>query len=143
MYLETDPVTAELQRLANGDEPIKTIMSLHDVFVTYGENYGRPADSAVPLSGLTFLTGHAQPIDLAQWTNVFNKHTPYYTDPGRNYRQDGSNIKYHGDVFRWSKHHEWERVVTLPSRTPVRFQRRRSPGAPRKIGLCSSRTVGT
>ncbi len=118
VYLETDPVTAEL-RLAKGDEQIKTIMSRHDAFVTYGENYGEP-DCAVPLSGLTFLKTR-QPIDLAQWTSAFDEHAPCYTTVG-NYRQDGADVEYGGDVFRWSKHYEWERVVTLPARTPVRFQ---------------------
>lgn len=118
IYVETDPVTAEL-RLANGDEQMKTIFSHHDVFVTYGENYGMP-DCRVPLSGLTFLKTR-QPIDLRLWTMALDPSARDFTTIG-NYRQDGADIEYRGEVYQWSKHHEWERVIRLPEMTTACFQ---------------------
>ena len=41
VYVETDPVTAEL-RLANGDEHTREAFAAHHAIATYGENYGAP-----------------------------------------------------------------------------------------------------
>jgi hypothetical protein len=118
VYIETDPVTAEL-RLANGDELTKSIFSRHDAFVTYGENYGMP-DCRVPLSGVTFLKTR-QPIDLRLWTMAFDSGAQHFTTVG-NYRQEGTDVEYRDEVYRWSKHHEWERVLQLPQMTGATFQ---------------------
>jgi len=56
VYVETDPVSAELQ-LANGDEHTRWAFSLHDVIATYGENYGAP-DCGVPLNGTAGCTSY-------------------------------------------------------------------------------------
>jgi hypothetical protein len=88
VYVETDRVTAEL-RLANDDEQMKTIFSHHDVFVTYGENYGTP-ECGVPLSGLTFLKTR-QPVDLSFWTRAFKPYARNFTTIG-NYRQEGADV---------------------------------------------------
>ena len=42
IYVQTDPVTAEL-RLANGDEHTREAFDNHHVIATYGENYKRLA----------------------------------------------------------------------------------------------------
>ena len=53
VYVQTDPVTAEL-RLANGDEHTREAFANHHVIATYGENYGAD-DSGVPLNGLRYV----------------------------------------------------------------------------------------
>ena len=49
VYVETDPVTAEL-RLDAGDEFTRNAYAEHHAVVTYGENYGAK-DCGVPLCG--------------------------------------------------------------------------------------------
>lgn len=118
VYVECDPVTAEL-RLANGDEHTRVAFENHQRLVTYGENYGAP-DCGVPLNGRTYgLT--RQPIDLELWPMTFDSQAQFFTTIG-NYRQNGSDVEYGGEVYRWSKHHEWERFLDLPSKTEQRFQ---------------------
>jgi hypothetical protein len=53
VYIETDPVVAEL-RLANGDEHTKEAFGNHHVIATYGENYGA-SDCGVPLNGIPYV----------------------------------------------------------------------------------------
>ena len=118
VYVETDPVTAEL-RLANGDEHTRAAFADHHVIATYGENYGGP-DCGVPLSGVVFVTTR-QPIDLDLWPMVYDSGAELFTTVG-NYRQEGSDVLWNGDVYRWSKHLEWERIIDLPRRTPQRFE---------------------
>jgi hypothetical protein len=118
VYLETDPVTAELQ-LASGDEHTRLAFASHDTLVTYGENYGAP-DCGVPLDGLQYRTTR-QPIDLELWPEAFDPDARFFTTIG-NYRQTGNDVEHGGEVYRWSKHHEWERFVDLPRRTRQPFE---------------------
>jgi len=118
VYVETDPVTAEL-RLANGDEHTRIAYGLHHKLATYGENYGAP-DCGVPLSGLSFIKTR-QPVDLDLWPMTFDPQARNFTTIG-NYRQNGSDVEYRGEVYRWSKHHEWEKFIDLPRRTAQPFE---------------------
>ncbi len=118
VYVETDPVTSELQ-LANGDEHTRWAFSVHDVLATYGENYGAP-DCGVPLNGLEYRTTR-QPIDLELWPMAFDPNARDFTTIG-NYRQDGHDVEYRGQVYRWSKHHEWAKILDLPRRTAQPFE---------------------
>ncbi len=118
VYVETDPVTAEL-RLANGDEHTREVFATHHHLVTYGENYGAP-DCGVPLCGLTFKTTR-QPIDLELWPMHYDPNAKFFTTIG-NYRQSGSDVEYKGVTYKWSKHHEWEKFIDLPKRTSQPFE---------------------
>jgi hypothetical protein len=118
VYVETDPVTAEL-RLASGDEHTRAAFSSHHAIATYGENYGR-ADCGVPLSGFRFETTR-QPVDLELWPFAQDADARYFTTIG-NYRQRGNDVVYNGEVYHWSKHHEWEKFLTLPGRTSQPFE---------------------
>jgi hypothetical protein len=125
VFVETDPVTFEL-RLANGDEDTRTFFSLHQAVATYGENYGA-ADCGVPLSGLSFVKTR-QPVDLGLWPCVFDPAARDFTSIG-NYRQKGNDVEYGGQVYHWSKHHEWERFIVLPRRTSQPFRLAMQPDA--------------
>jgi hypothetical protein len=118
IYVETDPVTAEL-RLAQGDEHTATAFANHHIVATYGENYGA-ADCGVPLNGLEYVFTR-QPVDLELWSMSFNAQARYFTTIG-NYRQDGGDVDWQGSLYRWSKHHEWERFMELPSRCEQGFE---------------------
>lgn len=120
IYVETDPVTAEL-RLANGDEHTRQAFDLHDVVVTYGENYGAP-DCGVPLNALAHkFRKTRQPIDLELWPQAYDAQARAVTTIG-NWKQSGSDVAYNGEVYRWSKHHEWLRFIDLPRRADAEFE---------------------
>jgi hypothetical protein len=116
IYVQTDPVTSEL-RLAGGDAHTRQAFAAHQLFFTYGENYGAP-DCGVPLNGVHYLPVR-QPVDLELWPMAYDAGASAFTTIG-NYRQSGSDVEYAGQVYRWSKHHEWERFVELPRRVPGR-----------------------
>lgn len=119
IYVQTDPVTAEL-RLANGDEHTRLAFANHHLIATYGENYGA-ADCRVPLNGLeSKYRKTRQPIDLELWPMAFDETAKCITTIG-NWKQNGSDISYRGETYRWSKDHEWEKFIDLPSRTSQRF----------------------
>jgi hypothetical protein len=120
VYVETDPVTAEL-RLANGDEHTRTAFANHQLIATYGENYGAP-DCRVPLNGLDAKYRKTrQPVDLELWPFTYSSEARFFTTIG-NYRQAGNNVEYGGQVYSWSKHHEWEKIIDLPRRTAQPFE---------------------
>lgn len=118
VYVETDPVTAEL-RLAGGDEHTRAAFANHHRIFTYGENYGAP-DCGVPLSGIDFGKTR-QPVDLDFWPISYMPKAVFFTTIG-NYRQEGADVAYGGQVFHWSKHHEWNKFVDLPRRTSQCFE---------------------
>lgn len=120
VYVETDPVTAEL-RLANGDSYIQETFTDHDLIATYGENYGAE-DCGVPLNGLAAKYRKTrQPIDTELWPMAYEPRSSHFTTIG-NYRQQGSDVEYNGQVYRWSKHHEWEKFLRLPELTSQQFE---------------------
>jgi hypothetical protein len=118
VYLQTDPVVAEL-RLANGDEHTRIAFANHHAMVTYGENYGA-SDCGVPLSGIDYGKTR-QPVDLTLWPMAYDSEARFFTTIA-NYRQSGSDVEYNGKVYRWSKHHEWEKFTDLPRRTAQPFE---------------------
>jgi hypothetical protein len=118
VYVETDPVTAEL-RLANGDAHTAEAFGNHHLIATYGENYGSP-DCRVPLGGRDYIRTR-QPVDLDLWPEAFTSDAKYFTTIG-NYRQAGGDVEWEGSVYHWSKHHEWNKFLELPSRTSQPFE---------------------
>lgn len=135
VYVECDPVTAELQ-LANGDEHTRTAFSSHQAIATYGENYGAP-DCGVPLNGNKYVKTR-QPVDLDLWPMVFEPDARFFTTIG-NYRQDGNDVSYNGQVYHWSKHHEWEKFSLLPALTTQPFELAMMPDDPNdRRQLCAN-----
>jgi hypothetical protein len=118
VYIETDPVTAEL-RLAGGDEHMRIAFANHHRIITYGENYGANS-CGVPLNGIAFGKTR-QPIDLDFWPAVYTPDASFFTTIG-NYRQEGSDVEYRGEIYRWSKHHEWQKFISLPGHTRQQFE---------------------
>jgi hypothetical protein len=118
VYVETDPVLVELQ-LASGDHTTWNPFADHDAIVTYGENYGAP-DCGVPLNG-TIYKKTRQPIDTELWPMAFDSSARAFTTIG-NYRHEGNDIAYNGEVYRWSKHHEWEKFLDVPRHTTQPFE---------------------
>ena len=113
VMVQTDPVTMEL-RLAAGDESMRLAFANHHVIATYGENYGG-ADCGVPLNGIAYAKTR-QATDLQWWSVAYDSTATHFTTIG-NYRQSGSDVWFNGEWYRWSKHHEWEKFLSLAERT--------------------------
>ena len=117
VWIETDPVTHELLSAAGDPFPAAHIAAHHAV-ASYGENYGAP-DCGVPLNGVGYLATR-QPVDLDLWPRHWTPDAPDFTTIG-NYRQDHKEVEYQGEVFHWSKHHEWAKFVDLPAKVDQSF----------------------
>ena len=114
VYVETDPVTNQLE-LAAGKEKTRAVLAAHDVIATYGENYGA-ADCGVPLDGFRYVKTR-QPVDLELWPFAFDPQARSYTTIG-NWKQEGHDVVWNGETYRWSKHHEFLKFLDLPRRRP-------------------------
>jgi hypothetical protein len=126
VYVQTDPVTAEL-RLANGDAHTEEAFSNHHVIATYGENYGAP-DCRVPLNGYRYLKTR-QPVALDHWRFAYDPAARDFTTIG-NYRQEGDDVVWNGERYSWSKHEQWQRFIDLPRRTTQTFRLAMMPDDP-------------
>src|SRR5438270_692096 len=74
---------------------------------------------------------------------AFTPEAPFFTTIG-NYRQEGSDVEYNGQVYRWSKHHEWEKFLDLPRRTTQPFELAMRPDDPAdraRLEACGWRLV--
>jgi hypothetical protein len=118
VYVECDPVSAELQ-LANGDEHTRREFAKYHRIFSYGENYGA-ADCGVPLNGIAYGKTR-QPVDVDLWPMAYDPEASVFTTIG-NYRQNGSDITHLGETYHWSKHYEWEKFLGLAKRTPQPFE---------------------
>ena len=114
VYYGTDPPYQELA-FAMGDRAVRRTIDQHDDFVTYGENIGTVRSPVPPLPGLCSRT--RQPILTDLWRDGPPARAAYTTVT--NWKQEGHDLCYHGEVYHWSKHLELLRFVDLPRRTAL------------------------
>ena len=117
VYLETDPVFPQIE-VAEGRAFTIDLLSAHSHHFTYGENLGAP-DCGVPLGRFHYFPTR-QPIVLDWWSNGVHR-TPTtngccYTSVA-NWEQSGKDIEWNGELYTWSKHHEFLKFVDLPRRS--------------------------
>jgi hypothetical protein len=118
-YVETDPVLRQVE-IAQGREHTIDLLAAHTHHFSYGENYGAP-DCGVPIERFHYLPTR-QPVVLEWWPP-----TPAPPDGLRlttigNWQQFGRDIELDGEVYYWSKHHEFLKVLELPYRAGARFE---------------------
>jgi hypothetical protein len=111
VYLGTDPVFVELEYAA-GDPKTRQLVDLHDDAVTYAENIGTPACPVPPLP--TQRTTTRQPVLIDLW-RAGAPQRDAYTTVG-NWRQEGREVGFEGELYYWSKDREFRRVLDLPRR---------------------------
>jgi hypothetical protein len=111
VYLGTDPVFHEIA-YADGDDETRRIVDEHQDVVTYGENIGTPASPVPPLPRLRAWT--RQPVLLDLW-QAGAPARPEFTTVG-NWRQGGRDVRFRGETYHWSKHHEFMKILDLPRR---------------------------
>ncbi len=119
MYLETDPVEVEVQ-LAAGRQETVDYLRPHCAFFTFGEKYGQP-DCGLPVSSQFWFRPTRQPVVLDFWRGHGYAPSGSYTTIG-NWRQPWRDIRFGGETYTWSKHHEFLKFLDLPSHRGSRFE---------------------
>ena len=117
VYFGTDPVYHEIG-FTEGDEETLSILAEHDEVVTYGENIGTPASPIPPLPGTRART--RQPVLMDLWDSG-PPTRDVYTTVG-NWKQEGREVVFHGERYLWSKHHEFLKIIDLPTRSGRRIE---------------------
>jgi hypothetical protein len=117
-YLETDPVLPQIE-IAQGRQFTIDFLAAHTHHLTYGANFGAP-DCHVPIERFEYLPT-TPPVILDWWESSIA--APRLD--GRafttiaNWKQDGKDIEWGGEVLTWSKHTEFERFLSLPRRVQI------------------------
>jgi len=120
VFLDTDPGEAQIEADRH-NPPMLEALGHHRAFFTWALNYGRP-DCGLPVTAPFDFRPTPPPIVPDFWeTSSGNGAGPLMTTVG-NWRQDGCDVAYRGDVYRWSKHHEFAKVIDLPKRTTQPFE---------------------
>jgi hypothetical protein len=123
IYLETDPVTPQLE-IALGQSFTIDFLSAHTHHFTFGERIGRE-DCPVPVEGFTYLPTR-QPVVLDLWP-------PPSWFPGpppegirfttvASWEQAHKDIKFAGETYRWSKSAEFMKLLSVPRRAGVEVE---------------------
>ena len=119
VYLETDPVALQIE-LFHGEQGTIDFLAPHCAFFSFGENYGNP-DCGLPVSDRFHLRPTRQPVVVDFWEGHGEGEGRAFTTIG-NWQQPWREIWFRGEVFHWSKHHEFLKVLDLPSRTAQPFE---------------------
>lgn len=119
VYVGTDPVDVEVQVYHKNRRTID-YLAAHCAHFTWGENYGSP-DCGVPVMEQFRLIPSRQPLILDWWQRPTRGSGPHFTTIG-NWEQQARPVKYRGEVYTWSKHHEFMKVIDLPKRTAQSFE---------------------
>jgi len=116
VYLETDPVGNQV-RVASGDtRTIEMLAPYHHIF-SYGENLGAP-DCGVPVERFCWRPTRP-PVCLDWWTTSAPPAAGVVLTTVANWKDAEKDIVWQGEIYRWSKHYEFERFITLPSRAAL------------------------
>jgi hypothetical protein len=118
VYLETDPVELEIE-LYHGLQPALNFLRPHSAFFTWGLNFNRP-DCLVPMSDAFHFIPSCPVVVQDLWNRPSGRTGETFTTIG-NWRQPGE-VKYQGETYTWSKHHEFMKFIDLPRRTAQPFE---------------------
>ncbi|HEV2762769.1 MAG TPA: hypothetical protein VGV38_07235 [Pyrinomonadaceae bacterium] len=119
VFLETDPVELQIELHENRPRTIE-FLEPHAAFFTFAENYGRP-DCALPVSERFRFRPTRQPVVIDFWRPFSNGAGTHFTTVA-NWRQQWRDVTLGGEVYRWSKHHEFVKHLDLPRRTRQEFE---------------------
>lgn len=119
VYLETDPVGLQIELHENRQATID-FLAAHCAFFTFGENYGSP-DCALPLSARFDFRPTRQPVVMDLWDCSGARAGDLFTTVG-SWRQLGRDVQFGGQVYHWSKHHEFLKFLDLPTHTGRSFE---------------------
>ena len=126
VYLETDPVLPQIEA-AQGQQFTLKVLKAHTHHFTYGENIGKPA-CAIPIGPIRYQVTRP-PIVLDWWTSEAPQSSPFPDGAANpafttiaNWRQTGKDIEWEGEIYTWSKHHEFMKFLSLPEKIAQPFE---------------------
>jgi hypothetical protein len=123
VYLETDPVQLQLELHRRRPRTL-AFLEPHAAFFTFGENYGTERCSLPVTSGIRFMPTR-QPVVRGFWEGGAPAGAAFTTIG--NWEQRGRPVRFRREVYHWSKHLEFMKVLDLPRRTGRRFELALSP----------------
>jgi hypothetical protein len=117
VYLQTDPGANEI-KAAKGEKAALDLLSAHTHFFNFAENLGAP-DCRLPTGPFQYhLTRQPLVLDWFTPAGAFSRNG---TRPPRlrlttvaNWQQSGYDIEWNGEVYTWSKHHQFLKFIDLP-----------------------------
>jgi GT2 family glycosyltransferase len=119
IFLETDPVDLQIELSENRVEAID-FLTPHVAFFTWGQNYGN-VDCFLPVSERFSFIPTRPPVVTDLWYPYQHGPATTFTTVG-NWQQHERTLAYQGQVYTWSKHAEFMKIVDLPRRTPQPFE---------------------
>jgi hypothetical protein len=126
VYLETDPVLPQIE-IAQGRPFTVELLAAHTHHFTFGENLGAP-DCLVPSPPQFCYRPTRQPVVLDWWLAPVGARSPDRAPTAdarfttiASWQQSGKDIEWQGEVYTWSKHHEFLKFLDLPRRSSQRF----------------------
>ena len=119
VYLETDPVRVQVE-LSNNDPEAIEFLKPHVAFFTFAENYGN-SGCGLPVTDLFEFRPTRQPVLLDLWERGGPPVDGGFRTVG-NWQQRWADVHFDGDLYTWSKHHEFLKFVDLPRVTGQRFE---------------------
>ncbi len=117
IFVESDPFASQV-KVAKGDAGMIKTLAAHDTLFSFGENLGAP-DCDVPVEKFKWLPTR-QPVAMELWDgppcggDTFNTITTWHNK--------GKNIEWRGNTWYWTKDREFEKILELPQRRPVKFE---------------------
>jgi hypothetical protein len=114
VYLETDPVVPQIE-VAKGNRRTIKLLGAHTHHLTFGERLGAP-DCRVPIHRFTYRPTR-QPIILDWWPVSYDDSPNGCFTTVASWKQTGKDIEWKGKMYTWSKHHEFLKLLDLPTRT--------------------------
>jgi len=119
IYMGTDPVLRELE-LHDGVRAAFDLLEPHCAFFTWAANYGKDG-YRLPMFDRFPFQPTRQPLLRDIWeSDATDQERRFTTIAG--WRQLWREVTFEGEVYHWSKHHEFLKVIDLPRRTPQPFE---------------------
>jgi hypothetical protein len=119
IYLETDPVAAQI-KVAQGNKETIAALEAHDTHFSYGGNFYQP-DCLVPLQKFQWRPT-VQPVVLDLWNNTTAPPADSAYNTIATWHNKGKDIVYNGETYYWSKSLEFRKFLDLPRRRSVPFE---------------------
>jgi hypothetical protein len=121
IYLETDPVLPQVE-IAQGRTFTIDFLGAHTHHFTFGENLGT-SDCSIPTERFAYRHTR-QPVVLDWWpaTRQSAGARALRFTTVASWHQTGKDVEWNGQVYAWSKHHQFAKFITLPQRTRVTLE---------------------
>jgi hypothetical protein len=119
VYMGTDPVLLEVQ-LHQGSREAHALLEPHAAFFTWAANYGADDCRLPAVDGFRFQPSR-QPVVMDLWDGRGSRPGDRFTTIA-GWKQLWREITFEGEVYHWSKHYEFLKVIDLPSRSAECFE---------------------